>query len=144
MKNMYIVLTAIILFSVEIADSAGIASSAVFYGFIKLPQTANLTVDNVEIYVAGREHIIGKPDFIEWVPELALWNFGLDTWNIEYHYNVVVMKGEDVIAVVNYDETVGFGFLTYDGTDALVQFADIRSFTSCQIYQSVQLVECGK
>ncbi len=141
MKILSAVFAAIILFSAATAD----AFSAVLYGFIKLPETANLTPDNVSIYVVGREQKIAKPEpgYVYWDPKAVAWGFSADTDNMET-YDVVIMNGENVVAVVNFNELRGFGFLTYDRTDNLIPFTDIVSFVPCRIYESIQMLECGK
>lgn len=139
MKIISVVIALMICFSAATAD----AFSAVLHGFIKLPQTANLTPDNVTIYVVGKEQKTTRPDYVFWIPEGAVWGFSVDTDNM-YWNEVPVINGESVVAVVTHNGLKGFSVLTYNNKDGLQQFADISLFTSCQVYQSIQIVECGK
>jgi hypothetical protein len=139
MKIISVVIALMICFSAATAD----AFSAVLHGFIKLPQTANLTPDNVTIYVVGKEQKTTKPDSVSWFSETAGWGFAVDTDNM-YWNEVPVINGESVVAVVTHNGLKGFSVLTYNNKDGLQQFEDIVSFAPCQIYQSVQSVVCGK
>ncbi len=143
MKILCLILAAVVCFSVGTAEISAFDSSSVLHGFIKLPETAGLTKDNITIYVVGREQKTAKPDSVFWEPAKASWGFTADTDNMK-KFEIVINKGENVAAVVNFNGSKGFGLLTYERNRNLMKFSEIVSFAPCQIYQSVQTVVCGK
>jgi hypothetical protein len=107
MKILPFIFTAIILFSAGTADAY-----ALLQGIIRLPETANLTTDNIRIYVAGREQKTAKLDFIQWFPEINSYMFHASSYNLGVE-DVVMMTGETVVAIVTFNGSTGFGVLTF-------------------------------
>ncbi len=138
MKILSVVFAAIIF-------SFGTSEASVLIGFIRLPETATLTPEDINIYVVGREQKIAKPNGIDCSTDPGTCWFSAATDDLANNYDVVMMNGETVVATVNLNGLTGFGFLTFNrNTPDFNYFSDIVSFVPCQIYESIQMLECGK